>query len=149
MAPPRKKYRGILLKPLHSDDVLEAYWERVVALADHYDVDLGENEWGIELAWRLAEDYVPGFRHAPLDLPKPDRVVRDAVLCIEVAKRRSEGHSVKRACQLVARARPDLGFKSSEALRVRYEGLTNPDDIRLAKQRAWMIEFLIRKFGPP
>ena len=139
------KYKGILARPMRIGEGLDAYWKRFVALAKHYDINLLEKGSSTSLALRLAIDYMPGFRFAQGDLPpRKGSAARDAALVVRMGRRIEEGHSVKRAAVLVARAYPDLGFKSAEALRVRYVQLVDPKNKRLAKQRELMVGVLYR-----
>jgi hypothetical protein len=72
---------------------------------------------------------------------KTNSAARDLALLIHVIRLKDKGHSTKRACDLVAQKHPDFGYKP-ESLRLRFLGLTNPNDKRYAAARERMFALL-------
>jgi hypothetical protein len=129
--PAKPKYRGVLAEPMAENADITQVARRIAALFEHYGIPIDtqgnpDTRW-LELVLALSKAHVPGFRtkqHRPLFTQV---AVRDLMLIGEIDKRVERGLSVKRAAELVVKARPNLGFKSAGAARVRFEQLTHKD----------------------
>jgi hypothetical protein len=144
----KPKYRGVLAKPMKLDDGFEAtfddYIERVAALFEHYNIAPGDPTAWMELAMRLAHSHVPGVRWKAGR--GSNKAMRDYQLFGEVFKLTEQGHSAKRAAQLVVQKHPQLGFKSAEAARVRFEQLSNKDAPDRGNARANVLALIAAAF---
>jgi hypothetical protein len=135
------KYRGVLSEPLNPEDGPEAYWERIEALADYYDIDLREDAAWLRLALELAAAHVPGFKMKAANLPREGIVAQDVTLLRDMLKL-TKVHSTKRAAELVVNARPDLGYTDAESLQLWFEDFMNPANSRYDKRRAMAFALL-------
>ena len=125
-----KQYTGILAQPMprhvlndpqaRADELLT----RVVALFREYGMEPDiHNAWPLAVA--LAYWHVPGFGVAEAGPPLPPDVkqrlttIRDHIVLdlIERVRAGNKALSLRRACVLVVRGYPDLGFTTGESLR--------------------------------
>ena len=134
---PRKPYRGVLRRKLPSpvetpiDVWCIAFYERLVALTDHYGLNSRASGYWKNLALQLAEDHVEGFQLAKKSgrPPKAGQVVKDAILCIEIMRAREEGRTDASAYRRAAKLRgvpEDMIEKEIGTLRKRFGDLMKP-----------------------
>lgn len=136
------KYKGILAKPIAvapppprgilstiqpDKEALDKFWEeisaerlkRLIALLGHYDIDPSSPHSLVDLAFRLADAHVPGFRlAAPRGRPKKNDGLGGA-LWMEVRLMQLKSTrplSASRACDLLARKKKE----KAPTLRRRY-----------------------------
>ena len=108
-----------------------AFFERLNALADHYELDLRAPSYWKDLALQLAEDHVEGFQLAKKSgrPPKAGQVTKDMILCIEIMLARREGRTDASAYRRVAKLRgvpKDKIEKEIGTLRKRFGDLMKP-----------------------
>ncbi|WP_108682801.1 hypothetical protein [Methyloceanibacter sp. wino2] len=140
-----KKYSGILSEPLKPDDGPEAYWERIEALARHYEIDLDDDAAWLRLMFELCAAHVPGFKMKEADLPREGTDDRDAEVLREMLSRIREYGSVQEAATAVVQARPDLGYGDAKSLREWFGDFTNPANRHYDKRRA--LAFIMARYG--
>ncbi len=145
----KRKYEGILAQPMGAGDGDDAYWERVVALAKHYDVDLAGELGRFKLALALAQDHVPGFQFQKqeMTIKKAQIGARDLMLAVEMSIRINKGLSANRASEIVSKARPELGL-TAQALRQRFMSLSNLNGPDRGGARANLFRVLLMSTGP-
>jgi hypothetical protein len=140
-----KKYSGILSEPLKPDDGPDAYWERIEALADHYDIQLDDDAAWLRLTFELAAAHVPGFKMKEADLPREGTKDRDAEVLREMLAEIKETGSVHEAATAVVQRRPDLGYGDARRLREWFSDFTNSANRHYDKRRA--LAFLLARYG--
>ena len=128
----RKPYTGILKEPMdrHGPEGMLQLVERLVALAEHYEVDpLGPN--ALSLVVELARDHVPGFQFKTKPSirglaggRKPD-VTKDIVILTTLFRADEAGESVAQAARDLADNHPDWGINEG-AIRNRYQRMKFP-----------------------
>lgn len=140
-----KKYSGVLSKPLKPDDGPQSYWERIEALANHYEIDLDDDAAWLRLAFELAAAHVPGFKMKEADLPREGTEDRDSAVVREMLARIKELGSVHEAATAVVQKRPDLGYGDARRLREWFSDFTNPANRHYDKRRA--LAFIMARYG--
>ena len=151
---PRKPYRGVLRRKMPSaDDVSMAEWvlawrERIVALADHYGLDL-RLPGTLEALTEMGLDHVEAFQIAKKPGRKPARTpAQDIVLVVEVLQGREKGQNDTRAYRRIAKwsgVKEDEIEKAVTTLRKRFNTLTQPKtegDRRASMRMRRMIRLL-------
>jgi hypothetical protein len=140
-----EKYSGILSTPLEPDDGPESYWERIEALADHYEIDLDDDAAWLRLTFELCAAHVPGFKMKEADLPREGTEDHDTAVLREMLARIKETGSVHEAATAVVQTRPDLGYADAKPLREWFNDFTNPANRHYDKRRA--LAFILARYG--
>ncbi len=134
---PRKPYKGVLRRKLPSpvetpiDVWCIAFYERLVALTDHYGLNSRASGYWKNLALQLAEDHVEGFQLAkkPGRRTKPWQWANDLELFVEIYRGREKGDPDTKAYRRLAMrwgAKEEEIDKAVSTLRRRYNDLTQP-----------------------
>ncbi len=124
---PKKPYTGVLDEPLPPSATPADYLERVMALGEHYGVEVvGPNAEPLTLALKLAHDHVQGFQFKKpgpsirglADGRKPD-VTKDIVILAALGRADMADENVSKAARHLASTHPDWAM-GAEAIRQRY-----------------------------
>ena len=107
----KKPYSGILAEQFPADQKFgpHHFLERIVELAKHYEIDVsgkqsdGTNSW-MELAFRLAEDHVPGFQRKKTAGAGKKWLPPDMwILVSQVMEMKGRGVGINNACIILAK----------------------------------------------
>jgi hypothetical protein len=109
-----------------TDKANEALMKRIVALADHYEIDLDEQDAGevlFGIVIKMGRDFLPGFQlnlNKPTTRPPNSHKIGGQELLEAVNKRRNENNeTVKQACAYLHRKGPNqmkhAGIENLEA----------------------------------
>jgi len=115
----KKPYTGVLKERMDYplSDLPEAgrqFAERVAALFEHYGVDMWSEGSGLELALKLAQDHVQGFKCKP---PRDGRPIdpakewRDVTILAELSVASHLNRSVRKTARQLAKDHPEWDLK--------------------------------------
>ena len=127
MAP---KYKGILARPIGKNEIKDyplALERRLDALCKFHNINPKDKNCLAQLALQLADCHVPGFRVGSSTRTRSSNAGRDAdlVLSMGAIMWKMASPSASAAARKLIKRRPEYGYRSHGALRVRFEWLTH------------------------